>query len=1223
MSRKLVLLSVMVLVAALPLCAQELSGGITGNVADATGALVPGTNVTVKNLDTNLEVKITSAANGTYLAPDLPPGRYSVSFVKEGFKTETHTSIVVEANRTTTVNGRLEIGAVATTVEVASTPMMNQVDTTNGYVLGENTILNTPLGTGSFTQLAILSPGVSADFLNGSGSNTGFGNQAIWANGQRDTSNSFSVNGITNNNLFNGKSTSTVASTRFIANTGATPVSDGTTVNSDTSVYASIGNSMSTPAPETLQEIRVNTAMYDASQGGKSGAYVTAITKSGTNAFHGQAFEHFQNNDLNAAPFFRNNNPLISAHDKVPKLHYNRFGGTIGGPIKKDKLFFFAAFNGISSHDAQAGSKTVTVPLHLTDDRSQQGLINMAQADFGRTLTSIDPAALKIMQFKVGNQYLIPSAQITDLPSAVKFGGDVYLQGASTFEGRQYFGDLDYNISDKDRLAEKFIYQTSPSVSPLSGSSTLFFPQVNQAKAYDAVLDNTTILRPSLTWEQKIGFVRMVSNEVTQQPANPLDLGVNIFNSTAFPALNITKSDSNINKSATIGTFGATANAGTFQNQYTGGTNLNWVHGRHTIYAGFNWDHNQLYVVNNATNVSEVNFATFADFLTGTLQNSSFNRYFAGTANKYFNAELVGAFLQDNIRINRELSVSLGLRFDYNGPFKEKYGNLGSFHPDLYQYNAGADTITNTGLVFAGNNSTIGTPGVSDSTLTARQWGLGPRIGIVWSPSSLRTIVIRTGFGMFYDRGEYFTELSPPAGGGTNGPFGVTLEAPFVQQVAPATNSSGTIIGNLDQPFAGAVLPPPVTNTASVTALVPNAASVKTGKTTYVFGGYDPANLLPYTENWTFDVQWQPLNTLQMSLGYVGSRSLHQVMPIPFNQPGIATASNPIHNETSSYGFNEVPAVEPYKTYDGGNTGLRVPYLGLDNNSVLYRAEGIADYNALQFGITKRLSNGLQFIGSYTWSHTLDEQSGLGLFFNGNDPNNLRSSYATSTYDRPHVISVQALYQLPKIAVGSSILGHLANGWAISGIVVLQSGFPYNAYDYSGSVGGLYYSSFVSVLDPLLPLKPGVSVKQATLQGTTGYDINKPFVDPNAFYVPQVAPGTNGVPSTCTAAGLCDTFETTFGSTARNTFRGPFQSRTDVSLVKETKIHERLILRFQGDAFNIFNHPSFDVPGVGSAGLYSVSSGVVTQRGFLSSFGTITRTIGSPRFIQLSMNLVF
>jgi hypothetical protein len=506
---------------------------------------------------------------------------------------------------------------------------------------------------------------------------------------------------------------------------------------------------------------------------------------------------------------------------------------------------------------------------------------------------------------------------------------------------------------------------------------------------------------------------------------------------------------------------------------------------------------------------------------------------------------------------------------------------------------------------------------------------LGPRIGIVWSPQRLKNIVIRAGFGLYYDRGEYFTELSPPAGGGFNGPFGVTMLPPFIQTVVPAT-TNGLIAGNLDNPYAGATIPAPVTSANAFTGLVPNAASLLKGSQPLVFGGYDPANTLPYTESWSFDLQWQPTNALQASLGYVGNRSLHQVLPIPFNQPAIATASNPIRGEVYSYGYNAVP-VETDHTYDGGNIDLRTPYLGYSDNATFYKAEGIATYNALQFGVRKRLSHGLQFIGSYTWSHTLDEQSGLGLFFNGNDPLNPRSSYATSTYDRTHVVTVQYFYELPKPAPQTSVLGKVVDGWTLSGITILQSGFPYNAYDYSGSVGGIYYANFAAVIDQLLPLKPGVTVQQATLQGSTGFDVNKPFVDVNAFYdgkgatFPGIAPGDKGVPPCATVSGaqVCDTFESAFGNTSRNTFRGPFQWRADVSAAKQTKIRERWTLRFQADAFNVFNHASFDTPNVGSAGLYTVSGGKPTVRSFLSSFGMVQHTLGSPRILQLSMNVQF
>ena len=208
--RKVFVLFLFVLVFALPSNAQETLGAITGTVIDTSGAVIPNATVKAVNLATNLEVVAHTNSNGSYLVPELPGGTYKVSFTKDGFKTETHTQILVNGNRTTTVDATLAVGAVSSTVEVTAVPLMNETDTTNGYVVDTQTIEETPLGTGSFTQLAILSPGVHADFLGGSGSNAGLGNQAIFSAGNRDTSNSFSLNGISTNNLFNGNSTSQV-----------------------------------------------------------------------------------------------------------------------------------------------------------------------------------------------------------------------------------------------------------------------------------------------------------------------------------------------------------------------------------------------------------------------------------------------------------------------------------------------------------------------------------------------------------------------------------------------------------------------------------------------------------------------------------------------------------------------------------------------------------------------------------------------------------------------------------------------------------------------------------------------------------------------------------------------------------------------------------------------------------------------------------------------------
>ena len=419
------------------------------------------------------------------------------------------------------------------------------------------------------------------------------------------------------------------------------------------------------------------------------------------------------------------------------------------------------------------------------------------------------------------------------------------------------------------------------------------------------------------------------------------------------------------------------------------------------------------------------------------------------------------------------------------------------------------------------------------------------------------------------------------------------------------------------RPSSNTTIPPVVTNATLFAGLIPTKAQIMSNAAankTYLFSGYDPANVLPYSENWSFDVQWQPVNSVQLTLGYVGNRGLHQVMPIPFNQPGIATASNPINGETTSYGFNVTPA-ETQKEYDGGNTDLRTPYLGFNNNSAFYKAEGVASYNALQFSLHKRLSHGIQATVAYTWSHTLDMQSGLGLFFNGNDPFNLHNSYGTSVYDRTHVITAQYRYDLPALARKGSTVGRFVNGWSLSGIVTLQSGFTYGAIDYSGAAGGIYYSSFVEILDPVMPLKPGITPQQATLQGTTGYNVSRPIISAADFFVPTAPSGTLGVP-----AG--DNVETVFGATGRDTFRAPVQSRFDVSLFKEVRFRERYAVQFRWDALNVFNHPDFDAPNVTST-QYSTSNGVPTVRPLASSFGYIQSTLGSPRTMQFALHLVF
>jgi hypothetical protein len=1143
-------LTIALLTGLVPLASAQLTlGSITGTVIDPSGAVVSDATVKAINIATNLEVVAHTKANGSFQIPDLPDGAYRVTVTKDGFKTETHTSILVFGNRTTTVDTTLVVGSIGATVEVNAVPLMNQVDTTIGYVVDTQTIETTPLGTGSFTQLAILSPGVHADFLGGGGANTGLGNQAIFANGNRDTSNSFSLNGVSTNNLFNGNSTSQVGENRFVLNTGEN-FGAGGSIQTSTSVTDAIGQALPTPPPDTIQEIAVNSSQYDATQGNNSGAHISVLTKSGTNALHGSLWEQWQNSDMNATPYFYND-----AGIPRPFLNRNAFGGTIGGPIIKDKLFFFGSYQGVRIADAEASARDVTVPLGLTDDRSTQGIINMIQATYGSTITSsqINNAASELLNAKLPNgQYLIPSAQYAST-QAQTLGYDAVVQGPNTQATvNQGIAGIDYVLNSKDRLSATYYVQSNPTNSPFGAvGSLLGFAQQLSAGSQSFSLANSVILSPNLTWEQRVGFTRLRAYANTTKDFTPSSVGITLPGSATFPQFDISTSDPTIENGLEFGPSTSFGDGGMIQNQWEYGTSMSWVKGKHILSVGTTWDHTQLNILNNNTNTDTVDFKTFLTFVEGTLHGGD---EFAGSAHRYYRADTVGTYINDNFKVMKNLTVTTGLRWDIDGPLSEKYGLLTGFDASKYSYtqctvggvpadpalteynygtcDPGTDVINSSGLLIAGNNKTGATPGASNSLMQNHQWGFAPRIGIAWAPTSKLTV--RAGYGMYYDRGEFFSELSPSAGSGFNGPFGVTLAPPFVQPISVFSGAT------LSQPFGTTLPPPPPATGAAFLAYLPNLEQTACGYPgcwptgnlygPFLSGGYDIHNKLPYTQNWTLDLQFQPSNTWMIEAGYVGNHGTHLVLPVPFNQPLIATATNVVNGQTTSYGGTSPLANQNYGPLDteliytneySGNAPIRVPYPGYDMNAVQYEAQGISNFNALQLQVHKRMSNGLQFTTSYTWSHSLDEQSGLGLFFTGNNPLTPRANYGTSDFDQTHVFLVNYSYTIPKF-VESKGWGYVVNGWTIGGQTVAESGQPFSVYDYTGSVGSLYFGSDDEIGNPIVPLLPGVTSKQAARGANCPAGVSAELCKLNAAdFGPQfVAPGTNGVPA-CDATG-CD-----------------------------------------------------------------------------------------------------
>ena len=540
------------------LCASaQTLGGITGTVTDKSGSVVPDTSVTIVGDQTKLTRTLKTNGNGAYDFVNLPIGTYTVTVAHDGFQTEKLPAILVQADRTATLNVELKVGQVGTTIEVQAAPAMNAVDTTNGYILEKEQIEAVPLPTGSFTGLAILSPGVNAELPGGTGVNNGLGNQPIWANGQRDTSNTFLLNGVDVSNLFNGKSTSSVASARIVNNTGVSGAGSTTAeeIQSTASPYLAIGQALPTPAPETVQEFRVNTSMYDAQQGSTSGAHIDLSTASGTNTIHGTAYIHRGTDAFNAAPYFYKQDGNIPSGEDVPELHRYVAGGAVGGALIKDKLFGYIAYQHTHASDLEIGTSRTAVPFGLTGARDATSLAAVDNQNFRffngypcgtpqnttpcLTAGGVDSTALQLLNAKLPNgQFLFPSANPGFTPS-LNFPENVFLTQPAYFITDQAVSDLDYQPSAKDTLSLKYYYQHDPTLAPFGYSAVEGFPQHLDAGSHVASITNTQSIRPNFSVTETFGFSREKIYSTIAQPFSPGSVGINNFGSNVFPGITI------------------------------------------------------------------------------------------------------------------------------------------------------------------------------------------------------------------------------------------------------------------------------------------------------------------------------------------------------------------------------------------------------------------------------------------------------------------------------------------------------------------------------------------------------------------------------------------------------------------------------------------------------------------------------------------------------------
>jgi len=1130
--------------AALVLGQSPGTGAIQGSVVDPSGHPVPNASVAIENEATHFSRSVTTNAAGLFTAAMLPPGEYSSSVKAEGFAESKVGSLPVVVSETSTIQFRLRIATVNTSLEVkADTEMASTQSSSLGRAVDEKALQELPLSNRNFTQILSLSPGVVVGLPDAT--MLGRGTQDVEANGSKTTANNIQFNGVDANNLSQNSA-----------------ASDGEEVG------------VAVPAPDTIQEFKVQTGNYDATYGRGTGANVDVISKTGTNHVHGVAWEFLRNDLLNANDFF-------SKLDNQPRpvLKQNQFGVAIGGPIRRDKTFFFGAYQGLRSSNGEGTETTVILP-QLTADRSAATL----GAQFCAYPTSaggiqvacdgsnISPVALKLLNFKLSTgQFAIPSPQVPLGASAGSIPvGESTFAPPSTYNEDQYTANIDHALTGKNEISERFFYSRAPTVEAFSpnaanvpGWGTNELDQNAMAVVADTHLVNSNMINVARAGYMRFDGIAAVANPIlasdigTQSPTGGSGAGI------AAPGITI-------DGLFTIGDAG-TPSQTQRTNSFIAQDMFSLTHQNHSIRFGGEVKRHQVMVIAPYSSDGLLDISTFDDFLLGesAAQNGSPN----GESNVAFSNGSSGlfrkderytdfaGFVQDDVRLAPRLTVNAGLRYEIFSPPTEIHGRLVTFDPSLAMMSVpGSGSLS--GFVVTSNFSGSVPQGVLQSNRRSL-WptdyhDVSPRLGFAYRLTDKATVVLRGGYGIYFDR------LS--AGLAEN----LVGQPPFStsQFFAGSQNAGAT----LAQPFS-----PLLPGQSSYPIFLPRmqgGGPTVTGISTHIVD--------PYTEEYNLNTQFALFRDYLAEVGYVGTRSIHVAGCAEFNQSLLASPTNPVYGETTNSVANVVQ---------------RAPYQGIGPGSLTCKTAYSSDYNSLQASVTKRLSHGLQFLGSYTWSKNLDETSGSSgnqvfeLWLLTNDQRNSRQAYGLTDFDRAHRAVFSFNYDLPNARSMGSMVRHIVSGWQTSGILVVQSGTPLTLIDESA---GAVYGNF--------PFENRAQLSGARL--TTSGSLYSRVI--NGYLNPA------GITSAPEAPNGTSSFDTDFGNSGVGIVRGPGQFNLDMAAEKTIPVSESQSFHLRAEFFNLTNRPNFANPGNGAI-LGSTSP----------PFGLITGKSNNPRIVQVALKYQF
>ena len=1105
----------------------QTSGSISGEVKDESGARIPNAKVSAANASTGERRETISSGVGQYGFPFLPPGSYKIEVSMTGFATSV-ASVVVGVTERIAVDVTLKPAGVVERIDVTSAaPMLQTESAALGRVVEGTAVKELPLSSRNFTQLLTLSPGTSGP-LNDAGA-LGRGTQNISSGGARLGSNSVYIDGVDSVNIHSN--------------------------TSNENAFAS--NGLVAPSPEAIQEFKVQTGLYDAQSGRSGGAAVVLVTRSGTPDFHGALFEFFRNNELNANSFFFN-----ATGQARPVLKQNQFGGNLGGPVIRNKTFFFFSYQGTRQRNGLSGSSSLSLPpIPLERSRTSLGKAFAGQrgARGGPAITAdganINPAAFSLLNLKLDNgQYVIPSPQ--QATAGVNYAVSIPAQ----YEENQYLTNVDHQLSGKNRLMFKSIISAQPSFQPLPAATIPGFGNTQDFKSRILSLTDTHIFTPNLVNEARLGFSRLLGTVVPENRIPLSAIGMKRFNSADF---------NDIPQIAVTGVFSmaysVNADQGVAQDTYHLVDTLSWIKGRHQVRVGTELRRYLDDYYSNNRFRGTLTLQSFGDFLTG-LPGSAITQGGNGTGFSNINTSSVASgvtdrldritdlslFVQDDWKVSSRFTVNAGLRWDYFGYAVDKLGRNGSFDTRLYKAPP-AGGASSAGFVqsSASRKPVAGIPTVSPTLIDNEPVrNFAPRLGVAYKISE--RLALRGGYGIYYDR------LSNQLG---------LLEALSLPgYVRTDLQGSSNSFASLQDPFP--VLPQRAQ--FPITPLL-YGPPYTTDRPAIGLNAVDPSLRTPYLQQYGVNMQYQLSQSTALELGYVGTKGSRLATQRLINQPILAGAGSPVNGET---------------TNTAANAQLRVPYVGFSPTGLVWLETSTdSRYNSMQASVTRRFSKGVRFLAAYTWAKSLDNNSGSGTGATftpaDGDQTHLSLNRGLSDFDRKHRLVVNFSYNIPKWGFGlnnTSFGKRFFDGWQLAGVVVAQSGTPISILDTSGAA--LYGTA-----NSRASWAPGATVATAQLSGRTQDRLNQYFN--TAAFVRSGNP---------------------FGDSGRNILRGPSQRNTDLSINKNIAITERVKLEWRSEFFNILNITNFANPG-----------GSITA----ASYGVIRNTTGNPRVIQMALKLGF